>query len=84
MIHLQVLYLKNIAPTVTQQQLSVLFNQFVLDNGGPIDVRLMTGRMRGQAFVRFQSKLISLIYVKIQTKYFCLYLGQLVLFILTL
>ncbi|XP_004922662.1 RNA-binding protein 41 [Bombyx mori] len=56
----KVLYLKNIAPTVTQQQLSVLFNQFVLDNGGPIDVRLMTGRMRGQAFVRFQNENLAI------------------------
>ncbi|CAD0203613.1 unnamed protein product [Chrysodeixis includens] len=51
----KVLYLKNIAPTVSQEQLSLLFNQFVLANGGPVDLRLMTGRMRGQAFVAFQS-----------------------------
>lgn len=52
----QVLYLKNIAPSVSQEQLSLLFNQFVLANGGPVDVRMMTGRMRGQAFVGFQSE----------------------------
>ncbi|XP_026317987.1 uncharacterized protein LOC113228806 [Hyposmocoma kahamanoa] len=51
----KVLYLKNIASAVTQDQLTMLFNQFVLDNGGPIDVQLMTGRMRGQAFVTFQN-----------------------------
>ncbi|XP_049878297.1 RNA-binding protein 41-like [Pectinophora gossypiella] len=52
----KVLYLKNIAPSVGQEQLSLLFNQFQLENGGPIDVRLMTGRMRGQAFVSFHSE----------------------------
>ncbi|CAB3252575.1 unnamed protein product [Arctia plantaginis] len=50
----KVLYLKNIAPTVTQEQLSLLFNQFVLANGGPVDLRLMSGHMRGQAFAAFQ------------------------------
>lgn len=49
----KVLYLKNLAPSATQEQVSILFNQFLMDNGGPINVRLMTGRMRGQAFVRF-------------------------------
>ncbi|CAK1588992.1 unnamed protein product [Parnassius mnemosyne] len=52
----KVLYLKNIAPSVSQEQLSLLFNQFLLDNGGPIDLRLLTGRMRGQAFVTFQTE----------------------------
>ncbi|KAF9424352.1 hypothetical protein HW555_000491 [Spodoptera exigua] len=56
----KVLYLKNIAPTVSHEQLSLLFNQFVLANGGPVDVRLMTGRMRGQAFVSFQSEEIAI------------------------
>ncbi|CAH2055667.1 unnamed protein product, partial [Iphiclides podalirius] len=52
----KVLYLKNIAPSVSEQQLSLLFNQFLLDNGGPIDVRVLSGRMRGQAFVTFQTE----------------------------
>ncbi|CAG5054074.1 unnamed protein product [Parnassius apollo] len=52
----KVLYLKNIAPSVSQEQLSLLFNQFLLDNGGPIDLHLLTGRMRGQAFVTFQTE----------------------------
>ncbi|XP_028178530.1 RNA-binding protein 41-like [Ostrinia furnacalis] len=56
----KVLYLKNIAPGVSQEQLSLLFNQFVLDNGGPIDVRLMAGHMRGQAFVAFQSEDVAI------------------------
>ncbi|XP_022823847.1 RNA-binding protein 41-like [Spodoptera litura] len=56
----KVLFLKNIAPTVSLEQLSLLFNQFLLANGGPVDVRLMTGRMRGQAFVSFQSEDIAI------------------------
>ncbi|KAJ2945293.1 hypothetical protein O0L34_g9372 [Tuta absoluta] len=52
----KVLYLKNIASSVTQEQLSMLFIQFQLENGGPVDVRLMSGRMRGQAFVSFQNE----------------------------
>ncbi|XP_046970662.1 RNA-binding protein 41-like isoform X1 [Vanessa cardui] len=52
----KVLFLKNISPSVPQEQLMLLFNQFHLENGGPVDLRLMTGRMRGQAFVTFQSE----------------------------
>ncbi|KAL4713490.1 hypothetical protein ACJJTC_010475 [Scirpophaga incertulas] len=55
----KVLYLKNIAPTVTSEQLLSLFKQFTADNGGVIDVRLMTGRMRGQAFVSFKDDIIA-------------------------
>ncbi|KPI98244.1 RNA-binding protein 41, partial [Papilio xuthus] len=56
----KVLYLKNISPAVSQERLSLLFNQFLLDNGGPIDLRLLTGRMRGQAFVTFQSENLAI------------------------
>ncbi|KAI8440820.1 hypothetical protein MSG28_009132, partial [Choristoneura fumiferana] len=56
----KVLYLKNIAPAVSQDQLSLLFNQFILDNGGPVDIRLMNGRMRGQAFVAFQNEDVAI------------------------
>lgn len=52
----KVLFLKNISPSVSQEQLMLLFNQFHLENGGPVDLRLMTGRMRGQAFVTFQNE----------------------------
>ncbi|XP_026751547.2 RNA-binding protein 41-like [Galleria mellonella] len=51
----KVLYLKNIAPSVTEEQLSLLFNQFMLENGGPVEVNLMSGRMRGQAFASLQN-----------------------------
>ncbi|CAH0718977.1 unnamed protein product, partial [Brenthis ino] len=52
----KVLYLKNISPSVPQEQLSLLFNQFHLENGGPVNLRVMTGRLRGQAFVTFQTE----------------------------
>ncbi|XP_045778484.1 RNA-binding protein 41-like isoform X2 [Maniola jurtina] len=52
----KVLFLKNISPSVPQEQLSLLFNQFHLENGGPVELRLMAGRMRGQAFVTFLSE----------------------------
>ncbi|CAG4990412.1 unnamed protein product [Colias eurytheme] len=52
----KVLYLKNIAPSVTEDKLAILFNQFQLENGSPIEVKLLSGRMRGQAFVTFQSE----------------------------
>ncbi|CAH2258042.1 jg26742 [Pararge aegeria aegeria] len=52
----KVLFLKNISTRVPQEQLSLLFNQFHLENGGPVELRLMSGRMRGQAFVTFQSE----------------------------
>ncbi|XP_038218786.1 RNA-binding protein 41-like [Zerene cesonia] len=56
----KVLYLKNIAPSVTEDKLAMLFNQFQLENGCPIDVKLLSGRMRGQAFVTFQSENLAI------------------------
>ncbi|KAM3966046.1 RNA-binding protein 41 [Aphomia sociella] len=56
----KVLYLKNIAPSVTHEQLSLLFNQFMLENGGPVELKLMTGRMRGQAFVSLQKEELAI------------------------
>ncbi|XP_013192684.1 RNA-binding protein 41-like [Amyelois transitella] len=56
----KVLYLKNLASSVTREQLALLFNQFMMSNGGPINVDLLTGRMRGQAFVSFTSEDIAI------------------------
>ncbi|XP_053616501.1 RNA-binding protein 41-like [Plodia interpunctella] len=56
----KVLYLKNVAPGVSREQLGLLFNQFTLANGGPVDVRLMAGRMRGQAFVSFSNEELAI------------------------
>lgn len=53
------LYVKNVAKTVTEQDLFLLFGQFVPDDEAEraiFDIRLMkSGRMRGQAFVTFGS-----------------------------
>ncbi|XP_022661994.1 RNA-binding protein 40-like isoform X2 [Varroa destructor] len=53
------LYIKNIPKSVTEEDLFLLFGQFVPDNEAEraiFDIRLMkTGRMRGQAFVTFGS-----------------------------
>ncbi|XP_052744623.1 RNA-binding protein 41 isoform X2 [Bicyclus anynana] len=56
----KVLYLKNISPSVPREQLSLLFNQFHLENGGPVELRLMAGRMHGQAFVTFHSNISTI------------------------
>ncbi|VVD01689.1 unnamed protein product [Leptidea sinapis] len=54
----KVLYLKNIAASVTEDELSLLFKQFEQENGMPVELRLLSGRMRGQAFVKFTSEFI--------------------------
>ncbi len=46
---LQVLYLKNLHPRVSADDLRALFGS------GP-QIRLLTGRMRGQAFLEFDCK----------------------------
>ncbi len=48
-IVLQVLYLKNLHSKVSADDLRALFG------GGP-QIRLLTGRMRGQAFLEFDCK----------------------------
>lgn len=49
----KVLYLKNLHPKVTVQELIALFGGFDLDDKDSINYRLLTGRMKGQAFVTF-------------------------------
>ncbi|XP_033058028.1 RNA-binding protein 41 isoform X3 [Trachypithecus francoisi] len=49
----KVLYLKNLSPRVTERDLVSLFARFQEKKGPPIQFRMMTGRMRGQAFVTF-------------------------------
>ncbi|KAG6440251.1 hypothetical protein O3G_MSEX001258 [Manduca sexta] len=51
----KVVHLTNIASTVTPAQLSLLFQQYVCDNGGPPDIRLLSGKQRGEAYVRFEN-----------------------------
>ncbi|XP_075395653.1 RNA-binding protein 41 [Tenrec ecaudatus] len=52
----KVLYLKNLSPQVTERDLISLFARFQEKRGPPIQFRMMTGRMRGQAFITFPNK----------------------------
>ncbi|NP_001381052.1 RNA-binding protein 41 isoform 13 [Homo sapiens] len=54
-----VLYLKNLSPRVTERDLVSLFARFQEKKGPPIQFRMMTGRMRGQAFITFPNKEIA-------------------------
>ncbi|KAG8182923.1 hypothetical protein JTE90_028745 [Oedothorax gibbosus] len=49
------LYLKNLHPKTTVQELRSIFAHFEKDSLPCIEYRLCTGRMKGQAFVKFQN-----------------------------
>ncbi|KFQ22240.1 RNA-binding protein 41, partial [Merops nubicus] len=49
----KVLYLKNLGPRVTMKDLVSLFARFQREDSPPIQFRLLSGRMRGQAFITF-------------------------------
>ncbi|XP_063272992.1 RNA-binding protein 41 [Prinia subflava] len=49
----RVLYLKNLAPRVTVKDLVSLFARFQREDSPLIQFRLLSGRMRGQAFITF-------------------------------
>ncbi|XP_071445552.1 RNA-binding protein 41-like isoform X2 [Hetaerina americana] len=49
----QVLYIKNISPAVKEDDLVRLFGHFETPGENKIAYRLMTGRMKGQAFITF-------------------------------
>uniref|UniRef100_A0A8C3CZQ8 RNA-binding protein 41 n=1 Tax=Cairina moschata TaxID=8855 RepID=A0A8C3CZQ8_CAIMO len=49
----KVLYLKNLGPRVTMKDLVSLFARFQKENSPLIQFRLLSGRMRGQAFITF-------------------------------
>ncbi|XP_044521377.1 RNA-binding protein 41-like isoform X1 [Gracilinanus agilis] len=55
----KVLYLKNLSPRVTEKELVSLFARFQEDKGTPIQFRVLTGRMKGQAFITFPSTEIA-------------------------
>jgi hypothetical protein len=55
-----VLFVKNLSPKVTEQDLASLFIQFQDDDSDRIVFKLLNGRMKGQAFVTFNSKFVSL------------------------
>ncbi|XP_028623302.1 RNA-binding protein 41 [Grammomys surdaster] len=52
----KVLYLKNLSPRVKERDLISLFARFQEKKGPPIQFQMMTGRMRGQAFITFPNK----------------------------
>ncbi|XP_009887616.1 PREDICTED: LOW QUALITY PROTEIN: RNA-binding protein 41 [Charadrius vociferus] len=49
----KVLYLKNLGSRVTMKDLVSLFARFQKEDSPPIQFRLLSGRMRGQAFITF-------------------------------
>lgn len=49
----KILYLKNLSNKVHQQDLESLFNKFLPEGAGGLEYRVLTGRMRGQAFITF-------------------------------
>lgn len=49
----QILYLKNLSNKVHQQDLESIFNKFLPEGAGGLEYRVLTGRMRGQAFITF-------------------------------
>lgn len=50
------LYLKNLSPRVKERDLISLFARFQEKKGPLIQFQMMTGRMRGQAFITFPSE----------------------------
>ncbi|KAM5221487.1 RNA-binding protein 41 [Ctenodactylus gundi] len=52
----KVLYLKNLSPRVTERDLVSLFARFQKKKEPLIQFQMMTGRMRGQAFITFPNK----------------------------
>lgn len=54
----QTLYIKNISNHVTESDLAAIFDQFQENCNEKIIFRLMSGKMRGQAFVTFSCKYI--------------------------
>lgn len=53
--------MKNLSTRVTVRELVSLFARFQEKDGTPIQFRLLSGRMRGQAFITFPSELLSCI-----------------------
>ncbi|XP_042334089.1 LOW QUALITY PROTEIN: RNA-binding protein 41 [Sceloporus undulatus] len=51
----QVLYLKNLSRRVTAEDLLSIFARFQEEGGPQVQFRLLSGRMRGQAFLTFPS-----------------------------
>lgn len=55
-----ILYIKNLHDRVSENDLMSVFGRYCVDNGKGVNIRLMkTGRMRGQAFIEFQTVSIA-------------------------
>ncbi|XP_058053041.1 RNA-binding protein 41 isoform X3 [Ahaetulla prasina] len=52
----EVLYVKNLSRNTTVKDLLPLFSRFQEKNGPPLRLRLLNGRMKGQAFLTFPRK----------------------------
>jgi len=50
------LYLKNLHPKVTEEDLQAIFGHHQSQTSEKLKFRLLTGKMKGQAFVEFPSK----------------------------
>jgi len=50
------LYIKNLHHKVTKEDLMAVFGHYQMLSGGKLTFRLLTGKMKGQAFVEFPSK----------------------------
>lgn len=66
----QILYLKNLSNKVHQQDLESIFNKFLPEGADIIEYRVLTGRMRGQAFITFPG--ISLYYITLYYTFDCI------------
>ena len=49
--------MKNLHQKVTEKDLNALFGQFQGNGEDPVLIRLMKGKMKGQAFIEFPSEL---------------------------
>ena len=55
--NIQILYIKNLNDRVSENDLMSVFGRYCVDDGKGVNIKLMkTGRMRGQAFIGFQSE----------------------------
>lgn len=52
----QTLYVKNLSGKVHLEDLKSLFDKFSPEGSGGLEYRVLTGRMRGQAFITFPGK----------------------------
>ncbi|XP_054713795.1 RNA-binding protein 41-like [Uloborus diversus] len=53
------LYLKNLHPKITAHELRSVFSSFEEENKSPINYKICSGRMKGQAFVHFNDVKVS-------------------------